>query len=102
MSEPIELTTKTVLSLVGIGVFGALVHAINAFKKRERPTLMDFIINSVTATFSGTMFGLLAYYSFNDIVVVLMLTGIGSYLGIEGLAVVVTVLQNAIKTTIIK
>lgn len=102
MAEGIHLTTKTVIALLGVGLFGAIVHAVNAFKKGEKPSLPDFFINTLTSSFSGLMFGLLAFYSFSNIVIILMVTGIGAYLGIEGLGIVVKFVQSALRITIEK
>lgn len=102
MSEPIELTTKTIFSLVGIGIFSAIVHALNSIKNREHPNLLDFIINTLTAGLSALLTGLLASYAFDDFRIVSFLTGVGGYGGLVILNVLLLITKEGIRKIIIK
>ena len=94
--------------VAGIIIFGAIVHATAQFKvAREndvKHSLLDYIINLVIAAFSGMMFGLLGSLHFDNLVVLLLASGAGAFLGIRGLnimsGVMVTSLKGALKNWI--
>lgn len=79
------------ISLVlGFVVFGALAHAFNALKTHNEQGVefnrQDFFILAFLATFSGMFFGLLTYgFVTQNIILVTLFSGLGSFTGIVGL-----------------
>tara|TARA_R110000851_G_scaffold96046_3_gene208439 strand:+ start:934 stop:1251 length:318 start_codon:yes stop_codon:yes gene_type:complete len=77
------------LILIGIVVFGAIVHATAQLKvARDNNrvfTGVDFLILSTIASFSGMIFGLAASVYFTNIVMVALFAGVGAFLGMAGL-----------------
>lgn len=70
-------------------VFGAIVHATAQLKVSRAAntefTIADFIILTVISAFAGTVFGLIALLLFETILMVLICSGVGAFLGIAGL-----------------
>jgi len=85
---PTELLYAAIV--MGFIVFGALAHAFNALKSsRDNSTQFnrqDFFILAFLATFSGMFFGLLTYgFVTQNIILVTLFSGLGSFTGIIGL-----------------
>ena len=77
------------LFVLGMAFFGAIVHATAKLKiandTNEDFNYKDFIILAFLALFAGIIFGLISTLFFTDIVVVIVFTALGSFLGITGL-----------------
>jgi hypothetical protein len=75
--------------IAGFIFFGAIVHATAQLKISRDARLAfsttDFVINFIIATFSGTIFGLLASIFWTQLVVIVLFSAIGAFLGIAGL-----------------
>lgn len=85
---PQELYEITIVG--GFVLFGALAHAFNALKTHQDNGVefnrQDFFILAFLATFSGMFFGLLTYgFVTQNIVMVTLFSGLGSFTGIVGL-----------------
>lgn len=92
------LPTEVLYALIVFGfvLFGALAHAFNALKSSSETGVVftgkDFFILAFLATFSGMFFGLLTYaFLTQNIVIVTLFSGLGSFTGIVGLNRVTTV-----------
>ena len=89
MNEPISTLGASIFIKHGlIALFGALAHAINAHRKGESKSFLDFILLTVLSSFSGIIFALLAVHMFEDGYITLAITGAGGYIGVEGLTLV--------------
>jgi hypothetical protein len=78
------------LAVLGFVVFGALAHAFNALQTNKDQNIaftgMDFFILAFLATFSGMLFGLLTFaFVTQNVVMVTLFSGLGSFSGIVGL-----------------
>lgn len=85
---PTELVYMMVVS--GFVIFGALAHAFNALKTHKDNDIefnnQDFFILAFLATFSGMFFGLLTFgFLTQNIIMVTLFSGLGSFTGIVGL-----------------
>ncbi len=78
-----------ILASAFIICLGAVVHATNQFrvarKKKEEFTKADFFILLPISVFSGLIFGLMIYYFTDNHVLIILSSGVGSFLGIAGL-----------------
>lgn len=85
-----ELLLSKVIFLVGMCLFGALVHVSNAFAKARKAgvpfKISDGFVLGITATFSGIMFGLCAVILSENQIHHLIAVGTGSFLGLSGLS----------------
>ena len=82
-------TQNELLILIGVTIFGAIVHATSQLKikrdKKQEFTFIDFIILTIIAMFSGMVFGLLATLVWSNVTIIILSTAIGSFLGMAGL-----------------
>lgn len=83
-------------------VFGATAHALAQFSiARKDETLnfdvIDFLIAIFICAFSGTIFGILASYLWDDSLVVHGSAGIGAFLGLKGLNVLSEIIIQIFK-----
>ena len=96
MPEPI-ITTITSTQLTKIAVmatFGAIIHALIAHRKGETKSLIDIFTLTVISAFGGVIGGLFAVKIYPaDEILLFIGSGMGGYLGVEGL----TYLVNFIK-----
>ena len=96
MHEPI--TTTAVAVHGGLAVFGAITHALQAHRKGDSKTLLDFFVLTLMSSFSGVMFALVAFQLFEHQEYLSMaMAGTGGFLGVEGMAVIVERLRLLIK-----
>lgn len=88
MEDPINSTQIAVHSF--IAVFGAITHALNAYRKGESKTLVDFIALTVMSSFSGAMFAIIGLYLFpENIHLSMAMAGSGGFIGVEGMTYVI-------------
>ena len=93
MTEPI--TTTQIVIHGGLALAGALTHASKAHRLGTSKTFIDFITLTLMSSFSGVMFALLAFHLFADRPYLTMaMAGVGGFLGVEGMAVIVSRLQE--------
>lgn len=94
-----ELTGSQLLYAHGLlAIFGALVHASNAHRKGASKTLLDFLILTLMASFTGILFALVAFSVFDNPYLTLAFTATGGYWGVEGIAWLIEVLKTALST----
>lgn len=91
---PEEIIYVTIV--LGFVIFGALAHAFNALRSHTDQKVefnrRDFFILAFLATFSGMFFGLLTFgFVTQNIVLVTLFSGLGSFTGIVGLNKVTSV-----------
>jgi len=95
MSEPI--TTSQIAVHGTLALFGAVVHALDAHRKGKSKTISDFLALTVMSSFTGAMFSILGFNFFPDqVYITSALAGMGGWLGVEGLAVIVDKLKDLI------
>ncbi len=92
--------------IAGVIVFGAIVHATAQLKisrdKKQSFTVVDFVILLPLSMFAGGIFGGITYWTApDDIVLIVLSSAIGAFLGIAGLnkvgAIVLDALENYLK-----
>ena len=70
-----------------IALFGAVVHALTAYRDGKSKSWVDHIMLSIIASFSGVMFGLAGIYWFGaGSYPALLITGVGGYIGPPGMS----------------
>jgi len=103
--EIIKSLSQNLITVLII-IFGAIVHATVQFKlarekKDDKFTFVDFIILIPTSAFAGWIFGLIASIYFNNESIILLISGIGAFLGVAGINkisnAILDVLINRIK-----
>lgn len=88
MHEPIS--TAQIAAHGGIALFGAIVHAAKAHRQGTSKTLIDFLILTLMASFTGVMFSFIGIYLFADNLYVSMcMAGTGGFLGVEGMTMII-------------
>ena len=95
-----------IVTLVGVIVFGAVVHATAQLKisrdKKTDFTFIDFIVLTIISAFSGMVFGLLATLLWNEQLIVILASAIGSFLGMAGLNRIANTLLDVLTQTVKK
>lgn len=90
------------LILAAVIIFGSIAHATSRLKvardNDQEFTQTDFIILTIIASFSGLVFGLAGTLFFENQVMIILCSAIGSFLGMAGLnhlaAVILDVLTS--------
>lgn len=89
------------LFILAVGIFSAITHAMIKLQTvRDNPEIkqhysfIDFCILSTIAGFSGLIFFLVASLFFHSVVPIALFTGVGGFLGAEGLRRVTGALQD--------
>jgi flavodoxin len=96
MNEPI--TTAQVAVHGSLALFGAVVHASKAYRDGKSKTWVDFFTLTIMSSFSGVMFALVGLYFFADQVYLsTAMAGVGGFLGVEGLTLVIDKLRILIE-----
>lgn len=81
-----------------LAVFGALVHALDAHRKGNSKSFIDFISLIIMSSFSGVMFALIGLNWFPEsIYLTTAMAGTGGYIGVEGMAWVRAVIVKRFK-----
>lgn len=87
MNEFISQQTAPFIAHGILAVFGAVVHALNAVKSGKSKTWADHLILGTVASFAGVMFGIAGIYWFGaGSYPALLVTGVGGYMGPQGMA----------------
>lgn len=71
--------------LILAAVLGAIVHAFSRLESSGSPTWRYFIVYVTYGGFAGWMFGILAFWMFNEFAAQLFFTGMGAFTGFAGL-----------------
>lgn len=79
-------------------VFGGVVHALVVDKGKMN--FVDILVQTIIASFSGVVFGLVALNFFGDSYISLAITASGGYLGVEGLRWLVQTMQEILASRI--
>lgn len=100
MNEPI---TSVMIAKWAAGaifsIFGGIVHALIQLSKGKVKTFKDFLILAVISGFCGVMWTLAALQFYGDnIYVIGFAGGIGSFMSLEGMAVMTNYLKSKFLT----
>lgn len=86
-----------------LAFFGAIVHASSAHRKGESKNFLDFITLVVMSSFSGVMFALIGMELFGMYSYLTMaMAGVGGFVGVEGMTLIVQYLANKVGVNIKK
>lgn len=78
-----------------MAMFGGIVHALISLRRGETKNKWDFLALSLISGFCGVMWSLLALIYFpENIFIVAFASGMGGYMSVEGLAIVIVYLKN--------
>ncbi len=81
-----------------LAVFGALVHATQAFRNGKTRSVIDWLALFFISSFSGVMFLLLGLQWFGpESYLTGALAGTGGYIGVEGMSIVIDYLTRYFK-----
>ena len=101
MHEPV--TTTQIAIHGGIALFGAITHALQAHRKGESKSLLDFVVLTAMSSFSGVMFAIIGLQVFEHQAYLSMaMAGTGGFLGVEGMAVLVPLIIDKLRILIKK
>jgi hypothetical protein len=98
MSEPVTsvVISKWIALTIWAGL-GGITHALVEKRKGEIASLLDGFILAIISGFAGLMWGLVSLKLYpNDILVVSFSSGLGGFMSLEGLALMITVLRKKI------
>lgn len=94
------------LILLGVIVFGSIVHATSQLKisrdAKTNFTKIDFLILFILALFAGGVFGLIATILFEQQYLVILFSAVGSFLGMAGLNRVANILLDILSGVMTK
>jgi hypothetical protein len=94
----LEIPTWQIITHWALAVFGAIVHALNAHRKGNSKTFLDFIVLIIMSSFTWVMFTLLALHIFPTATyLAFAMSGAWGYLGVEGMSMVVGYLKAKFK-----
>jgi hypothetical protein len=75
--------------------FGGIVHSLVTYRRGEIRNRWDFVALSVISGFCGMMWSLLTLIYFpENVFVIAFASGMGGYLSVEGLALIVIYFKN--------
>lgn len=94
VTEPVTLAIA--IKHGAIAFFGAAVHALNAHRRGESKTIIDFFSLVAISSFSGAMFAAVGLHIFGDGYVSFCIAGTGGFLGIEGMAYITKFVKTSI------
>lgn len=96
MSEPI--TSVVIAKWIAYSiwsVFGGLVHTLTEHRKGRIRSWKDGMVLTIISTFTGSLWTLLALHVYpNDTAMVILAGGLGGFLSLNGLAMVLTYFKN--------
>jgi hypothetical protein len=103
LTSAAELTGSQLLYAHGLmAMLGALVHAANAHRTGVSKSFVDFVLLAFMSSFSGIMFFLVSTAFLDSGYLTIALTGAGSYMGMEGLTWIISVLKTILTTRVAK
>lgn len=80
-----------------VAVFGAVVHALNAYRNGGAKSFVDMVMLTIISSFSGVIFAFVAFHVFGeDSYLTLAIAGSGGFLGVEGMAVLTRALKRSL------
>lgn len=96
MSEPITSAMLSKYIVLGfLACFGAVTHTLVEKRAGRVTSFLDGLYLTIISGFASMMWLLIALNYFpNNIYIVGFVTGMGGYLSIEGLALIVTYFKN--------
>lgn len=99
-SEPITSTILAKWVVLGVwAILGGVTHALVEKRKGGVKNFLDGLILSLISGFCGVMWGLIATHFYpNDVTVVAFASGLGGYMSLEGIAVMITYLKKKFLT----
>lgn len=100
MSEPLTSVVISKWIVMGIwSIFGGIVHALTQHRRGTVKSITDGAILAFISGFAGMMWGLIAikFYA-NDLVIVSFASGLGGFMSLEGLALVVNYVKKKFLT----
>lgn len=96
MNDPNLIPMDAIAKHAFLAFFGGLAHAINAHRKGKSKGVVDFLFLTALSSFSGIIFALVAMHLFDSEYITLAAAGSGGYLGVEGLTLLATKIQEVI------
>jgi len=94
-----EIINPTVIAHGVMAMFGALAHALSAYRRGETKSMVDFAALTIMSSFTGVVFGLVSLHYFPaDPYITTALAGTGGWLGIEGMSILAKYLQEKFLT----
>lgn len=99
MSEPITSAVISKWLVMGLwSLFGGIVHAISQHRKQKVTSLLDGVALAFVSGFAGMMWGLVAIKVYGqDLTMVAFASGLGGFMSLEGLAVLINYVKSKIK-----
>lgn len=90
-NELVQLPGGREIAIHGLmAFFGAIVHAAKAHRAGNSKTWLDFVTLTIMASFSGVMFALVGFAFFPESGYLrIAFTGMGGYLGVEGMTLII-------------
>jgi len=86
-------------AFIAMAALGGLVHSLVAFRGGKTKGWRDFIALSIVSGFAGIMWSLLALSYFpENIYLISFAAGMGGYLSVEGMALLVATLEKKLLT----
>ena len=103
-SMPIESVTTGALAKHGaIAFFGAMVHALNAYRNGQTKGPLDILTLTIISSFSGVMFFLVGVHFMGEgNYLTVALTGAGAFWGVEGTAVLLNAMKRGLIANLMK
>jgi hypothetical protein len=100
MSEPVtSLAISKYIALAAWSVLGGITHALAEKRKGGVKNMLDGFILAVISGFCGLMWGLIALKLYpGDVLVMAFMSGLGGFMSLEGLALVVNYLKKKLLT----
>lgn len=81
-----------------VAFFGALVHALNAYRNGDTKNAVDIISLTVISSFSGVMFAFIGLHFFQEgSYLTLAFAGSGGFLGVEGMSIIIKFVRRSIE-----
>jgi hypothetical protein len=100
MPEPVVTTLSSVqlMKICLMALFGATIHALIAHRKCETKNLVDILILTTISAFGGVIGGLMSLKLYpGDEIIMFVSSGMGGYLGVEGITLFVNYIKSKIK-----
>lgn len=96
MSEPITAAVISKWAVMSLwAAFGGIVHALTEKRRGGVHSFADGVILAFVSGFAGMMWGLgaMKFYP-NDMLVIAFASGLGGFMSLEGIAVLINYLKN--------
>lgn len=91
------ITGAALMKHGAVAIFGAVVHALNAYRNGGAKSFVDMAMLTIISSFSGVIFAFVAFHVFGeDSYLTLAIAGSGGFLGVEGMAVLTRALKRSL------